>query len=296
MYVLEEKKQLHILKMLVEGTSVSSTSRLTGVHRDTCTRLLLRFADACQEFLDTEMRDLQLGHLQIDELWTYCGKKARQVTGDEPNFDEIGEFYMFVALDEETRLIPVFRVDRRDEAATLRFMNQVAGCLKWPKPHESDSHAFKEGTFKPFIRISTDAFPAYRGVIRSVFGPYAEYGQIVKTPVGKTVSVTKRVLAYDVDPKDITTSLVERSNLTSRTFMRRLARRTLGFSKKLANLRAATTVHFTHYNYCWVLRTLKTTPAVAAGIAKERWKIADLYMHLRERYPHHFLGYEKDAA
>lgn len=242
------------------------------------------------------MRDLEFRHLQIDEMWTFCRKKAHNITGEEPDVGQIGTFYLFIALDEDTRLIPAFRIDRRDENGTMAFMQNLAGRLKWPKPHASDAHNYKKAEYKPFIRISTDAFPPYPAVIREVFGPYAQYAQIVKSHPKDGVVVAKRLFSKDIDPKQVTTSLIERSNLTSRTFMKRLNRKTIGFSKKLENLRAAVAIHFAHYNYCWKIKTFKTTPAVKAGIAARRLTFTELYMHLRERFPEHFLNVDRDAA
>jgi IS1 family transposase len=297
MYVLDHKKQLAVLRLLIDGSSVSTTSRFTGVHRDTCTRLMTRFANACQKFLNLEMRDLQLNHVEIDELWTYCRKKRYSIKGDEPDLDKIGEFYIFVALDQETRLIPAHRVGRRTKETTEDFIFELASRLKFPRPHLSDRHAYKGGEYKPFVRISTDAFPAYPDAIRAAFGPYAAYGQIKKhTENRKLKSITRRVFRGDIDPKDITTSLVERSNLNSRNFMKRLMRKSTGYSKKLENLVAATAVHFAHYNYCWKLKTLKTSPAVKAGLMKVVWTLEDLYDHLRQRWPEDFLEINKQAG
>lgn len=297
MYVLNYKKQMAVLKLLTDGGSVSSTSRFTGVHRDTCTRLMVRFANACRSFLDVEMRDLQLEHLQIDELWTYCRKKRYNIKDDEPHQDQKGDFYIFVALDEKTRLIPAHRVDRRSKEATNAFMNDLAGRLKYPKPHESDDHAYKIGSYKPVVRISTDAFPAYPDAIQTAFGPYATYGQIKKITEGrKLLGIEKRSFKGNIESDEITTSLVERSNLTSRTFMKRLMRRTPGYSKKLENLSAATTTHFTIYNYCRRHKSLKTTPATAAGLIKSEWSFAELYDHLRQRWPQDFLESEAKAG
>ena len=300
MYILDDKKQVHVLKLLVEGASISSISRFTGVHRDTCTRLMLRFAGACEAFLDAEMRDLQFRHLEIDEMWTYCRKKEFNVTGEEADADEIGTFYLFLALDQDTRLIPTYRLDRRNGEATMAFMNDLASRLRWPKPHASDSHAFQRGQITPIVRISTDGFPPYPEAIDTVFGPYAQHAQIIKNEKGKKnkkkIEITKNIISPGIDPKDVSTSLVERSNLTTRNFMRRFHRKTIGFSKKLANLKAAVAIHFAYYNYCWCIKTFKATPAVKAGIASRRFKLVELYMQLRERFPEHFLGVERDAA
>jgi len=289
--ILTEFKQIEILKMLSEGNSISSTSRLTGAHRGTCTDLLVRFGEGCRRFLDREMHDLEfahgeeVGHLEIDELWTYCRKKKKQVTGEEPDLAEIGEFYLFLALDQQTRLIPAFRLDRRDGKTATAFMCDLAGRLKYPKPHASDAHNYAKESYKPIIRISTDAFPSYPEAIDFAFGPYVAYAQIVKVAQKDGLTISKRVITGKVDEKDISTSLVERTNLTARLFLKRLNRRTICFSQKLANLRAAIAVYMANYNYCWRVRTLKTTPAVQAELADRRWEFEELYFHLRDCWP-----------
>lgn len=291
-YVLKTEKQMDVLRLLVEGNSISSVSRLTRVHRDTCTRLMQRFGTGCRAFLDREMRDLQLSHLQLDEIWTFVRKKGYNITGLEPDLDEIGSVYLFVAFDADTKLIPSFRLDRRTAAAAQAFLLNLAGCLKMPKAHASDQHAFQHGQYVPVTRISTDAFPGYVDAVDMAFGPYAVFGQLKKVTKGKGadkhVDITKAAIKGSLHADDISTSLVERNNLTLRTFIRRFTRKSMGYSKKLANLRAAVRIHMAHYNYCWVHKTIKTTPAVAAGIIGERWKLLDLYEHIRDGWPELF--------
>ncbi len=294
MYVLSASLQLEVLRQLINSGSISATHRITGVHRDTIGRLMLRFGEACRRFHDREIRDLKIRHIQFDELWTYCGKKKGHITGDEPNLHEIGEFYIFWALCEDTRLIPAFRVGRRNEGTANLFAMDLAERIQIPKPHASDAHDFKPGQYKPVIRISTDGFEAYRNAIDMAFGPYADYACIVKKKKKTNLTISKKVIRGEIDLDTVGTSLVERYNLTARTFMSRLNRRTLCFSKKLANLQAATAIHVTYYNYCWRLRTIKTTPAVQAGLIGVEWKIEDLYEHLRERYPTLFYIESKD--
>ena len=205
--ILTRERQIEVLGWLADGASISATSRQTRTHRDTCTGLLVRFGEACRRFLDREMHDLEfshgadVGHLEIDELWTYCRKKKKNVTGEEPDLDEIGEFYLFVALDQETRLIPVFRLDRRDATTATSFMCDLASRLKFPKPHASDAHNYEKERYKPIIRISTDAFPPYPEAIDFAFGPYAQYAQIVKDVRKDGVSINKRVFRGKVNEK-----------------------------------------------------------------------------------------------
>jgi hypothetical protein len=140
------------------------------------------------------------------------------------------------------------------------------------------------------VLITTDGFPGYTGAIDAVFQKHAAHAILKKIIVkGIVRGVEKQVVSGDPNPRFVTTSLVERNNLTLRTFVRRLVRKTLSYTKKLEHLDAAATLHFTHYNYCWHHRTLKTTPAVAAGIAGEKWTFKQLYEYLRDRWPDEFM-------
>lgn len=292
--ILSVEMQLAVLKLLVEGSSISGTSRITGVHRDTISRLLVRFGRACQKFLDKELRDLQIDHLQLDEIWTFCRKKRYRVTGQEQDRHEIGDIYIFVAFDEDSRLVLSHRAGKRDQLNTNVFIHDIAKRLRLPKPHDTDAHAYEPELYKPVVRISTDGYPAYLPAIDAFLGRAASYALLEKDVSGrgrnKHVEITKTIVSGDIDEKDVSTSLVERQNLTIRTFMKRLARKTICFSKRLANLRAATALNFAHYNYCWRVKTLKTTPAVAAGVVGRPWRLRDLYEHARECAPECFLG------
>jgi IS1 family transposase len=319
MNVLTTKQQLDVLRMLLEGGSINGTSRFTGIARETCTRLMIRMGEACWRFLDREMRDLDFEHLQLDELWTYCGKKKKQITGEEPHAHEIGEFYIFWALHEQTRLVPSFLIGRRDEGSAMEYCRDLAERTRFPKPHYSDAHDYLPEHYAPIMRISTDGFKAYDNAIDACFGPYAEYVQIVKNyskaptnkkgkqkewseqakghssnaPADQSKKQNKndkfinKVAKFPIDANTdgFGTSLVERWNLTARTGVRRLVRRTLCFSKKRSNLQAAMALYVTYYNYCWKVRTLKTTPAVAQGLVGNQWTLDQLYDELRQSWP-----------
>lgn len=170
-YVLATEKQIEVLRLLTEGASLSSTSRLTGVHRDTCARLLVRCGQACRKFFDRELRDLECRHLEIDEMWTFVRKKQYNVTGEEPDAEDVGSTYIYIALDQDSRLIPAHRVGKRDMVDTSAFMIDLAGRLKRPKPHSSDAHAFNVANYKPIVRISTDGYETYPEAINMAFGP-----------------------------------------------------------------------------------------------------------------------------
>jgi IS1 family transposase len=263
---LNPEKQIAILSALVEGNSVRSTERMTQTHRDTILRLLVSVGDACQQLLDHHLRSFHSEHLQVDEIWTFVAKKQAQLSEDERDNPELGDQYVFVALDAETKLIPTFLVGKRDGQTALQFMMALQ----------------KQLATNGRIQLTTDGFLAYRQAVEETFGAEIDYAQLVKlyaavdagsgrySPprVSETVST---VIQGNPDPAHISTSFVERQNLTMRMAMRRFTRLTNAFSKKLANLRAALAVHFCHYNFLRTHRTLRVTPAMEAGITEHVW-------------------------
>lgn len=296
MYLLKLETQIQILQLLVEGNSISSISRFLGVHRDTCTRLLVRFAKACQRFHDAELRDLQLRHIEIDELETYVRKKQMTVAKTGEPIDGVGEYWVFIALDQDTRLVASYQVDKREQLSTHRFFANLASRIKMPFPSPANFYKFRQSGQKPILTISTDGSYTYVGAIKAAFGPFAAYGSINKSKMLREGKATPQHFK-DLPKSDyISTSLVERNNLTLRTFIRRIFRKTLCYSKKVSNLHAAVALHVVHYNYCWRHKTLKTTPAMAAGLINKQWTMSDLYNHLRQRWPQDFLDVDKKVG
>ncbi len=263
---LSTERQAAVLGALVEGTSIRSVERMTGVHRDTIMRLSVRIGQGCQALMDERMRNLPLRHVEVDEIWSFVGKKQAQMTEkDDPA--ELGDTWTWVALSHDTRLVPSFLVGDRSPEAAREFMIDLAGRVSGR------------------LQISADAFPAYISAIYTAFGSGVDFGQIVKyyetevTPSGrysppKVVSAKRTPVIGE--PKGVSTSYVERQNLSMRTSMKRMARLTLGFSKKLENHRAATGLYFGFYNFCRVHRSLRVTPAMAAGLENRVWSIPEL--------------------
>lgn len=286
--VLATDKRIDILRLLVEGNSIRSVSRLTGCHKKTVTRLMVDFGNGCREFLDERMRGLTLGHVQCDEIWTFVQKKQSRLTLlERAERHDIGDVYLWTALDQETRLIPSFAVGKRSADNARRFMMDLASRLEWPGTHASDAHAWLEAQYRPIVQISADGFAAYPEAVDLAFGPYAKYGQIIKDyrnailPYTPSEMVgTKRHGIRGTDKRQersICTSHVERNNLTFRTFMKRFTRLALGFSKKLENLEAAVALHIAYYNFCWRPGKLRVTPAMAAGVTNYLWNMEQLF-------------------
>ena len=273
--VLKREKQEKVIAALVEGSSVRSTERMTGVHRDTIIRLMQRVGARCEALMDSEFYDLRCRYVQVDELWGFVGKKQRHVRpDDDPN--RVGDFWTFVAIDAESKLVPAFRVGKRDRQTAQAFMHDLAGRLSGR------------------VQVSADALRHYVDASLIAFGPRVDFGQIVKsyeaTPIGpgrysppKVVAAERRVVRGNPDPDHISTSYIERLNLTTRMQVRRLTRLTNAFSKNPENLRSAIALHFAHYNFVRRHQTLTkrnggihTTPAMACGVTGYRWSLSEL--------------------
>ena len=266
--VLSRDKQEAVISCLVEGSSIRSTERITGVHRDTIMRLGVRVGEGCAKMMQQEMTDLTCKRIQVDEIWGYVGKKQRHVT-EEDDTNRVGNVWTFVALDADTKLVPTFAVGRRDLSTATEFM------------HDLRSRVLGR------VQISTDGLAAYIEAIEEAFGANVDYGQVVKSyetdeagagrySPPKVAKVKKCVVQGQPDVKHISTSYVERQNLTMRMQMRRLTRLTNAFSKKPENFRSAVALHFAHYNFVRVHQSLRATPAMEAGVTGHLWKVGDL--------------------
>ncbi|TAH38518.1 MAG: hypothetical protein EYC70_03850 [Planctomycetota bacterium] len=263
---LEEKSRA--VSLLVEGNSLRATTRLTGIHRTTIQDLLVRIGDGAALLLDQAMRGLKCKRLQADEIWTYVGKKQRHLAvGDDES--RMGDFYTYVALDSESKVIPCYRVAKRNGKETHAFLQDLAGRL--------------DGR----IQLSADEYQPYVAAVRKAFGDRVDFGQMVKffevckegerrySPPHVSRVVRKAVVGSP-DGSHISTAYVERQNLSIRMGCRRFTRLTNAFSKKLENLKAAVALHMAHYNFCRPHSTVKTTPAVAAGVVPAPWTVEEL--------------------
>jgi hypothetical protein len=241
---------------------------MSGVHRDTITRLMVRIGEGCDRLTDEMMRGLSCQRLQLDEISAYVGMK--QKTARRLNkTDEFGDVYTFVGIDAQAKLVPCFHVDKRTWSDTVQFIEDLRSRV----------------TNRP--QITTDAFQPYYGAIMRAFGNRCDYAQLIKifretaiepgrySPAA-CVGTKREGLIGDPDPPHISTSFVERQNLTMRMQMRRFTRLTNGFSKKRANLCAAVALHFAHYNLVRIHKTLRMTVAMAHGIADHVWTVAEL--------------------
>ncbi|MBI4258400.1 MAG: IS1 family transposase [Thaumarchaeota archaeon] len=267
--VLQKDKQIAVIGALAEGSSIRSIERITGVHRDTIMRLGVRIGQGCARVLDSKMRGLSCQQLQFDEIWGFIGKKQRHLTANDKS--EYGDVWTFCAIDAETKLVPSFKVGKRDLATAKVFVDDIAGRLK------------------NRVQISSDGLRAYVDSVEQTFGTDVDYGQIVKTYVAdggqhperkysppRIASAEKVRITGNPDMDLVSTSYVERLNATTRLHMRRLTRLTLAFSKKLENFEAAVALHFSYYNFVKMHKTIRCTPAMAAGVERSPWTVAEL--------------------
>ncbi len=186
MYVPVEQAKM-VLRLLVEGSSLRSASRITGLDRETICKLLVTFGTACREFLDQRMRGLKLTHLQFDEQWTFVAKKQSRLTINErAERHDIGDMYLWTCIDQKTKLLPSFLIGKRSADNARRFMMDVAQRLPRPAPHASDAHAFTPGGYLAVVQISTDGFAAYPEAIdlasRPPMSATARSSRNTKTP------------------------------------------------------------------------------------------------------------------
>jgi IS1 family transposase len=265
--ILPFDKQVNIVSMLAEGSSIRGVERITGVHRDTIMRLGIRVGNACADFMDSRLRNLNCRRLEIDELWGFIAKKQSQCL--PVDFREgFGDAYTFVALDGDSKLVPAFRVGRRDEPNTTAFLQDLHGRLA------------------NRVQLSSDGWTAYAHNIETIFGCEVDYGQIVKVFDSPDKTEQRRYSPPHVtrierstivgEPDEISTSYVEKQNHTIRMHCRRLSRLTNAFSKKLDNFKSAVALHFAYYNFVKFHRTIRCTPAMAAGVEKSPLEVGNL--------------------
>jgi IS1 family transposase len=268
MNTLPMERQAQILSALVEGNSVRSVSRMSGAHIGTILSLLVRVGNGCGRLMDRTMRGLSCERLELDEIWAYVAMKQKRAGEYPERKAQVGDFYTFVALDAETKLVPAFRVGKRTWSECDAFIHDLRGRL----------------TTRP--QISTDAFAGYYGSIRRAFDSQVDYAQITKVFASDAnwgrysppvlINSIRENLIGTPDEDFISTSYVERQNLTMRMSMRRFTRLTNAFSKKLENLKAAVALHFAHYNLVRIHKTLRCTPGMAASVVDRLWTMPEL--------------------
>ncbi len=266
-------KALMCLHLLVEGMSVRSIQRVTGVHRDTVLDLLVCVGEKCEALMENKFRKVKVSDIQADEIWAYVGMKEktknRKGKGDD---DQLGDAYTFVAFERDSKLILAWHLGRRTSGDTLLFTEKIFKAV--------------DGT-ENRIQVSTDGFAAYPDAFAYSLGTRADYAQLIKIYAAPdpaehryspshVIEAIPTVVFGNPDPEKICTSHVERQNLNIRMAMRRFTRLTNAFSKKWENLKAALALYFAYYNFCRIHSTIRCTPAMEAGITKSVWSLKDL--------------------
>lgn len=265
------EKRAQILGMLVEGMSLRATSRLADVSINTVTKLLVDVGTACAEYQDKALVKLPCRRIQCDEIWSFCYAKQKNVPADKRDQFGFGYVWTWTAICADTKLIAGWMVGDRNAATAKVFMDDLAERMKYR------------------VQLTTDGHKVYLRAVAEAFGENVDYAMLIKvygapagaenerrySPAECSGTIIGDVSGYP-DPAHISTSYVERQNLTMRMGMRRFTRLTNGFSKKVENHAHAVALHFMHYNFGRIHKTLRVTPAMEAGISDHVWSLAEI--------------------
>lgn len=274
--VLKAEKRAAIIRALVEGNSVRATARMVDVSKDTVAKLQVEIGAACARYQSETLRNLPCRRVQVDEIWSFVYAKAKNVPQRFAGQFGVGDVWTFTAIDADSKLCVSWLVGTRDGATATEFMQDVAGRLAHRIQLSTDGHVM-------YLDAVEDAFGGAvdYAMIQKIYGPAADAGERRYSPATCKGSKRARVQG-NPDPRHVSTSYVERANLTMRMSMRRFTRLTNAFSKKLENHIAAVALHFMHYNFCRIHQTLRVTPAMAAGVSDHVWEIEELLALLVE--------------
>jgi IS1 family transposase len=260
---------VQVISALVEGNSIRATVRQTGAAKNTVVGLLRDAGEACLEYQDKVFRNLKCRRLQLDEIWAFCYAKAKNVPEHLKGTPGIGDVWTWVALDAETKLVPSWLVGARDAATAWRFISDLSERL----------------AVRP--QITRDGNKVYLDAIENYFGANVDYAMLVKLfgedkkgetrySPGKCLGTRNHAIQGNPDPDHVSTSSVERQNVTMRMGMRRFTRLTNGYSKKIENLAYSVALHFMHYNFVRSHHTLQMPPALNAGVTDHKWSIEEI--------------------
>lgn len=271
---LSLEKRTQIITALVEGNSLRSTSRMADVSINTVTKLLVDVGRACQRFHDEKVVGVKSKRVQCDEIWSFVYSKQKNVP--EGMEGEAGDIWTWTAIDADSKLIISYFVGDRSADSANIFMQEVAGRISGMIQLTTDGH-------RPYLEAVEDAFVGIDyAMLVKIYGPSGNTAETRYSPA-ECVATEKRPMLGNPDPKHISTSYVERQNLTMRMHMRRFTRLTNAFSKKIENHCHAIALHFVYYNFCKIHKTLRVTPAMEAGLTNDLMKISDI-VGLIEKY------------
>jgi IS1 family transposase len=262
------EKRTQIIGMLIEGMSLRATSRLADVSINTVTKLLVDIGIASAEYQDKTLRNLKCKRIQCDEIWAFCYAKEKNVPADKKGHFGYGDVWTWTSIDADTKLVPSFLIGNRDARSARMFIEDLASRLA------------------SRVQLTTDGLKVYLEAVEGAFGCDVDYAMLVKTyestqdetrysPAVCTACERKPVTGKP-DPKHISTSFVERQNLSMRMSMRRFTRLTNAFSKKVENHAYQVALHFMYYNFARIHQTLRCTPAMEAGVSDHIWSIEEI--------------------
>ena len=270
---LSVDRKAQIIRVLCEGNSIRSTARITDTAINTVVKLLRDTGEACAKYQHIYLRDLPCRTIQCDEVWSFCYSKQKNVPEDKQGRFGYGDVWTWTAIDAETKLVPTWLVGLRDAGSAFEFMKDLRSRLA------------------NRVQLTTDGFKAYLNVVEDVFGSEIDYATLVKLygkePGGeghyspaKCTGTKSRAISGHPEVGLISTSYVERQNLTMRMRMRRFTRLTNAFSKKIENHEFAIALYFIHYNFARPHKTLSNpypmTPAMAAGVSDHIWTVEEI--------------------
>jgi IS1 family transposase len=268
--VLSTPKRVQIVSALVEGVGIRATARMCDVSKDTVMKLWREIGTACVRYQDATFRNLTCKRLQVDEIWSFVYAKAKNVPQQMAGTFGVGDVWTFTAIDADTKLMPSFLVGLRDAGCATEFMQDLAGRLV------------------NRVQLTTDGHKMYLSAVEDAFAGSIDFAQLVKiygaAPEGPEVRYSpaacigaqKHAVTGCPDAAHVSTSYVERANLTIRMSIRRFTRLTNAFSKKVENHTAAFGLFSAHYNLCRIHKTLRCTPAMAAGVSDHVWSVEEL--------------------
>lgn len=266
-----------VVSALTEGNSIRSTVRMTGIAKNTITKLVTELGPVCAQYMDRIFHNLPCRRIQCDEIWSFCYAKQKNVTPAIAAERRAGDLWTWIALDADTKLVCSWLVGDRDVINANEFIRDLASRL---------AHR---------VQLTTDGLSLYLNAVEDAFGADIDYAMLVKIygqpseqdvrrySPSRIISAQATTITGRPDEQHVSTSYVERQNLTIRMSMRRFTRLTNGFSKKVENHIAAVAIHYFHYNFCRVHQTLRVTPAMEVGLSDHVWSIGELVNLLIER-------------
>ena len=265
---LDIAKRIQVIRCLVEGNSIRATVRMTGVAKNTVAKLLVDLGSACARYQDEHLRNLPCKRVQCDEIWSFVGAKQKNVSEDQLA-EGWGDVWTWTAIDADTKLVPCWMVGQRGLPTAREFIGDLASRLS------------------NRVQLTVDGHRPYLQAVEETFGADIDFAQLIKVygasgeaqtrySPGQCIGIESKAVTGTPDPKHISTSFVERQNLTMRMSMRRFTRLTNAFSKKLENHMAAIALHFMYYNFARIHQTTRVSPAMAAGVTSKLWDVTDI--------------------